>query len=247
MIRKFLSKKVYSYNKLNFQKWLLVQFKINHLSKRHLAERYFDGLHELGISDDGMGMDYFIHQESKQKIQQIMPLNPDEAYTCLAIGAAHYTKQIPIKKCVEIVDETHQTLILLGGKEDIEKAKAIENQTSGQVINLVGKLSIEESAAVIDRSQVLITGDTGMMHIAAALKKPIILIWGSTEKSFGMYPYYGKQDVAHVNIENNSLNCRPCTKIGRASCPKGHMDCMNKISSNDVIYAMNELIGRNFK
>jgi heptosyltransferase-2 len=69
------------------------------------------------------------------------------------------------------------------------------------------------------------------MHIAAALKKYVISIWGNTVPEFGMYPY----QTEHVILENNTLSCRPCSKIGHHHCPKKHFKCMQDISPQSVI------------
>jgi len=66
------------------------------------------------------------------------------------------------------------------------------------------------------------THDSGLMHIAAAYGKEIYSIWGNTVPDFGMYPYRTKFTV----FENNSIGCRPCSKIGHSKCPLGHFKCM---------------------
>ena len=82
---------------------------------------------------------------------------------------------------------------------------------------------------MVKQAKLIVTNDTGLMHIAAAFKKPIISIWGNTIPEFGMSPYYGKSKIKNQKIEIKDLNCRPCSKLGYDACPKGHFDCMNKI------------------
>jgi len=64
-----------------------------------------------------------------------------------------------------------------------------------------------------------------MMHIAAAFRKKILSFWGNTVPKFGMYPY--KPHPASRIMEVKGLPCRPCSKLGYASCPKKHLRCMN--------------------
>jgi ADP-heptose:LPS heptosyltransferase len=78
-------------------------------------------------------------------------------------------------------------------------------------------------------ASLVITHDTGMMHIAAAFKKPIVAIWGNTTPRFGMYPY----ETHHYNLQVNGLECRPCSRIGFDRCPKGHFSCMMKQNTRD--------------
>jgi heptosyltransferase-2 len=83
------------------------------------------------------------------------------------------------------------------------------------------------------------------MHVAAALKKPVIAVWGSTTPSLGMVPYYGKNYLAnrsnpYNNVQVHKLWCRPCTKIGRHKCPQGHFKCMKNISVNEIVQNVNK-------
>ena len=95
-------------------------------------------------------------------------------------------------------------------------------------------LSLGQSASVIQQSKSVITHDTGMMHVAAALKKEIVSVWGNTIPDFGMSPYYGDQNVRNLIAEVNGLSCRPCTKLGYAKCPRGHFRCMRDIDEEKV-------------
>jgi heptosyltransferase-2 len=87
------------------------------------------------------------------------------------------------------------------------------------------------------------------MHIAAALKKQVIAIWGSTTPSFGMVPYYGDKYLLHHarpydDVQVHKLWCRPCTKMGRHKCPQGHFKCMKKIDIDDIVRKVNLRLGR---
>jgi ADP-heptose:LPS heptosyltransferase len=93
------------------------------------------------------------------------------------------------------------------------------------VYNACGKFNLNQSASLVKQARYVFTHDTGLMHIAAAFKKEVFSIWGSTIPGFGMYPYRTKFTV----LENNRLDCRPCSKIGFEKCPKGHFKCMNDI------------------
>mgnify|MGYP003547042481 FL=1 len=105
-----------------------------------------------------------------------------------------------------------------------------------KIYNACGKFNLNESADIVKKSKLVISHDTGLMHIAAALQKPIISVWGNTVPAFGMYPYYGeKSNLQYDVVEINKLWCRPCSKIGYKKCPKGHFKCMEKIAVNDIV------------
>ena len=94
---------------------------------------------------------------------------------------------------------------------------------------------------MLRQATVVITHDTGMMHIAAAFQKPILSVWGNTIPEFGMYPYLNETQAAKskmVQVEN--LPCRPCSKIGFQECPKKHFACMNLIDVNEITDWANE-------
>ena len=109
-----------------------------------------------------------------------------------------------------------------------------------KVYNACGKFSLHESADLVRKSRVVISHDTGLMHIAAALKKPVIALWGSTTPSFGMVPYYGDNYLAHQakpydDVQVHKLWCRHCTKFGKNKCPQGHFKCMKEISIEEIV------------
>jgi ADP-heptose:LPS heptosyltransferase len=87
-------------------------------------------------------------------------------------------------------------------------------------------------------SRLVISGDTGPMHIAEALNAPLIVIMGSSVREFGFYPSSEKSVV----IENAGLSCRPCSHIGKEKCPKGHFKCMLEIKPEAVYNKIKETV-----
>ena len=144
---------------------------------------------------------------------------------------------------IELCDRINKPVVLLGGKEDEEVAGEVEDffkqqevskemekaldkiGKKTQIFNAVGKCNLNQSASLLKQANWVFTHDTGLMHIAAAFKKPIYSIWGNTIPAFGMYPYRTQFTI----FENNKLSCRPCSKIGYNQCPKGHFKCMNEL------------------
>jgi heptosyltransferase-2 len=129
-------------------------------------------------------------------------------------------------------------IILLGGKEDNANGNEIATVDHIKVYNACGKFSINESVDIVRKAKVVISNDTGLMHIAAAYKRPIISLWGNTVPSFGMYPYYGDTPIPNSQLQVSKLWCRPCSKIGYSKCPLGHFKCMEKIDVGEVIAAV---------
>ena len=217
-------KRTYHFRKLNFLKWILVRFKRNYLPKIHIVDRYFDTVKSIGVSNDGKNNSFFIHLNSN--IQEELKLQ-DKNYIAIAIGAQFETKQIPIIKLKEIISKIEIPIVLLGGKMDIQKSNTlIRMHPDKNIINACGKYSLIESAAIMEKSKMVLTGDTGLMHIAACFDIPIFVIWGNTTPYFGMSPYKPEGNSSVHNFEVQNLSCRPCSKIGYHECPKGHFNCM---------------------
>ncbi len=212
----------FSFDKLNIEKSIFVNLKINNLPKVHIVDRYMDTLQTFAVQNDGLGLDFFLPKDFSFNPEILLPSD----FIAFAIGAQHATKRLPNDKIIAICQQIKQPVVLLGGKEDATNGELIGAQSGAHVISLCGKLSLHESAYAIRLSDKVITHDTGLMHIAAAFKKPIISVWGNTVPAFGMTAYYGKMEDRSWKMEVGNLPCRPCSKIGFPECPKKHFDCM---------------------
>jgi heptosyltransferase-2 len=238
----------YSFNKLNIEKLIFVKLKWNVMPKVHIIDRYLETVKPFGVVNDGAGMDYFIPKEEEVQLKDI-PASHHAGYIALVIGASYYTKKMPIYKLQELCKKIDHPVILLGAKEEFEEGEQICSVDPGKIYNACGKFTLNESADLVRKAKVVIAHDTGLMHIAAALKKPVIAIWGSTTPSFGMVPYYGENYLAHHaqpydDVQVHKLWCRPCTKIGRKKCPQGHFKCMKEISIDEIVRKLNKRLTR---
>jgi heptosyltransferase-2 len=230
-------KKTYHFRKLNFLKWMFVQFKINRLPELHVVDRYFEAVSKIGVSNDGKNNQFILEKELDIKNE----FNLESGnYISVAIGAKLETKQIPLEKLKAIVSKIELPVVLVGGKDDILKAnQLIRLLPEKQIVNVCGKYSILESASILKKSKLLLTGDTGLMHIASCFGIPIFIIWGNTTPSFGMSAYNPERKSFIHNFEVKNLSCRPCSKIGFEQCPKGHFNCMIQQDSNTISAKIN--------
>lgn len=214
----------FSVNKLNFRKWLFVNFKWDRMPEVHMVDRNLDTIRHFIRERDEQGLDYFIPPGEEMDLQSL----PDafrEGYIALAIGAQHRTKQLPEEQLLDLCGRLEHPVVILGGEQDAATAEQLlKSLPDREILNYCGKLSIHQSASIVRQARLLITHDTGLMHIGAAFRKKIITIWGNTVPSFGMYPYMA--DPASVRFEVEGLRCRPCSKIGFQECPKKHFRCM---------------------
>ena len=168
-VKRNLKAQAFSFNKLNIEKWLLTNFKINQLPHIHIVDRYLQTVYAFGVQNDGKGLDYFIADNERVQ-QKDIPATHQAGYIGWAIGAALHTKKMPLHKLQELCTQIKHPIILLGGKEDVEAAETIVAIDPYKIYNACGKFSLNESADLVRRSKFMVTNDTGLMHIAAALK-----------------------------------------------------------------------------
>ena len=120
---------------------------------------------------------------------------------------------------------------MLGGKEEIDKAEEIiRNCKEKKIYNYCGNISINQSAFLIQHSQYLLSNDTGLMHIGAALNKKVISFWGCTKPDLGFYPY---MDKCNSLMLVSQISKRQCSKHG-ASCKYTDDGCVKKINADDM-------------
>ena len=255
-VKRKLGKPSASFNKLNIQKWLFVNLKINILPHIHIVNRYLETVKHFGVVNDGKGLDYFISKEDEVDINTL-PVTHRAGYIGFVIGAAHITKQLPTEKIISICKKINQPIVLLGGQEDEAKGNEIAIAVGDQVFNACNLYTINQSASLVKQAHKIITHDTGLMHIASAFQKQIISVWGNTVPEFGMFPYEGLRDKSgqltkktnarsatdsgiknNVIVEVKNLSCRPCSKIGYDKCPRGHFKCMYDIPEEQIVSAI---------
>ncbi len=232
-----------SFPKLNIEKWMLVKFKINKMGSLHIVERYFETVKHLGIKNDLKPCDFYIAESAHIDTQKEFDLAP-KTYLTIALGAQFATKRMPVSKLKEIISEIDAPIVLSGGKMDHELALEICNSFPDKlIVNACGPYSLQQSASIVQQSKVILTNDTGLMHIASCYEIPTISVWGNTVPALGMFPYFPVKKELFSIHEVDGLKCRPCSKIGFKECPKGHFDCMNlqdaKSISADVNQALN--------
>ncbi|MBI4647579.1 MAG: glycosyltransferase family 9 protein [Bacteroidia bacterium] len=221
-----------TFDKLNIEKWLLVNFKINRLPDIHIVDRYFKPVELFDVKNDNRGLDYFIPADGKVDISELSE-NFQNGYIAFVIGGKYFTKKLPVEKITNICRRVDYPVVLLGGGEDAPNGEIICKSLGHNVYNACGKFTINQSASVVEQAKAVVTNDTGLMHIASAFKKKIISVWGNTVSEFGMYPYMPHPESEIVQV--TGLKCRPCTKLGFKKCPKKHFRCMNDIDTEYVV------------
>lgn len=212
--------------KLNVRKWLLTTFKWNTLPQIHVVDRY---LKTAGLASSGIN-------PLTLNVPEGVRLPTDKPYIAWVLGAKFKTKQFPIVKIMELLPSIKYPIVFLGGTSEVDEAKKLPANHS--IFNWVNKTTLDEAAFVLKNASMVVSNDTGLMHLAAFFNKPMLVLWGSTSEAFGMGPYRCAR-VVHAEIQ--SLSCRPCSKIGYKQCPKGHFKCMMLHPSQRLASQINSL------
>jgi len=227
-----LKVKSYSFNKLNIRKLLLTKLRINTMPSGHIVDRNLETLSHFKVVNDGKGLDHFIPDEDEFPLSQL-PESFRNGYLVLVLAGTYFTKRMPVEKYRRLIAETQLPVILLGGKSERPLASIIVDWKVGNVLDFTGKLRINQSASLVKNARLVISNDTGLMHIAAAYHKKILSVWGNTSPELGMYPYLPGEGSELLEVKD--LSCRPCSKLGYHKCPKKHFRCMNDIPDSRLL------------
>jgi len=229
----------FSVNKLNREKWILVNLNVDRMPHVHMVDRNLDTIRTFISERDQEGLDYFIPEKDEIKPSEL-PEIYRSGFIGLAIGAQHETKKLPLQSLIELCKKLQHPVIILGGPSDHDIGEEITSALPHKtILNSCGQYNLHQSASLVKQSNVLITHDTGLMHIGAAFHKKIISIWGNTVPQFGMTPYRTHPDSQQFEVLE--LKCRPCSKIGYQKCPKKHFNCMLKQDLEGIVHAAHQL------
>jgi len=192
------------------------------LPEVHTVERYARTLPALDCTLDAEGLDLYLAPEALQQAAQIREAHFQRKPIGVVLGGGYATKRWPTAYFIELLEALGEEVMLLGGPDEAAAAAEISRALPQPHLDATGKYPLAVSAALVRECRLVLTHDTGLMHVAAVYGVPIVALWGNTVPEFGFYPYRAE----HVSLGVDNLSCRPCTKLGHAECPKGHFKCM---------------------
>jgi ADP-heptose:LPS heptosyltransferase len=227
-----LKTKSFSFNKLNIRKLLFTRFKLNTMPDGHIVDRNLDTLRHFNIINDGKGLDHFIPDADEYLVSDL-PEPFRNGYVALVLAGTYFTKRMPEIKYRQLITQTQLPFVLLGGKSESIMADKILAWKTGNVVDFTGKLRINQSASLVKNARIVISNDTGLMHIAAAFHKKILSVWGNTSPELGMFPYMPGEGSEILEVKG--LPCRPCSKLGYHECPKKHFRCMLDLPEDRIM------------
>ncbi len=241
-------------NKRKTARWILVHFKRDWYSAfggaPGVARRYLETVEPLGVQDDGEGLELHLPGELRERVGNILQERgiPPGGHTIGICPSAKHANKMWLKErfaetAAALAGRKNLPVLLFGSAEEAPRCREIGDLIKASmpelcVVNFAGSLSLLETAAAMDTCDVVITNDSGLMHIAAARKRRVVALFGPTVRQFGFFP----AGTSNIVVEHSTLSCRPCTHIGLPDCPRGHFRCMRELESETVIHAATVLL-----
>ena len=177
-----------------------------------------------------------IEKDKQEAVARQFKISLSDKILALCPGAEYGpAKRWPVSHYVEIAQEKIAQgwqVWLFGSEKDVAVAEKINSATQYACTDFTGKTSMAEAVDLLSLVNTVVTNDSGLMHVAAALDKNIIAIYGSSDPGFTP-PLNDKAKIITLN-----LDCSPCFK---RECPLGHTDCLNNIKPDQVLERIDSL------
>jgi lipopolysaccharide heptosyltransferase II len=228
-----------SYPKHRLARAVLIHTKRNiYRDPRPVPERYFSAARDLDVVPDGGPPELFSGRDAEDAVAawlQRTDVPESVRMVALAPGAAHATKRWPLEHWRSLVQrlarECH--VIVVGAVEDAPLGAELARVAPDRVLNAAGQFGLQHTGVLLRRASAVVSGDTGVMHLASAVGTPVVALFGPTVQSFGFFPYTERARVVEL-----PLGCRPCTSKGGPRCPLGHHRCLRDIRPELVYEAL---------
>jgi len=234
-----------SYPKHRLARALLIHGKRNrYRDRRPVPERYFSAARDLQVAPDGRPPEFFVGTEASEQVAAWLAsagLESEPNIVAMAPGAAHATKRWPLEHWRTLVDKALKdglTVVIVGGPDDAALGAALADAGRTRVANAAGVFGLQATGALLKRARSLVSGDTGVMHMATGVGTPVVALFGPTVEAFGFFPYASQAKVLEL-----PLPCRPCTAQGGPRCPLGHHRCLVDIAPGIA----HEALGRSLR
>jgi heptosyltransferase II len=219
------------YPKHRVARAVLIRTKRNlYRDRRPVPERYFSAARALDVSPDGRPPEFFLSAEAEREACVWLSSTgwaERRPVVTVAPGAAHATKRWPVEHWRALISELGANgfdVAIVGGPDDRALGRLLAGQHP-RVASAAGSLGLQATGALLRRSVALVSGDTGVMHMATGVGTPAVSIFGPTVTPFGFAPYTPRAAVVEL-----ALSCRPCSSHGGPRCPLGHHRCLVDIA-----------------
>jgi heptosyltransferase-2 len=228
--------------------WFLFHARAHRRAERHDVERTLSILEPFGIEPKDCQRSLSLplipeYHDAVARLLDSLSIKADKLLIGINPGSVWPTKRwsaTGFSQLIQLLKQKYDCEVLLfGGPEDLPIVSQIQDLCHYAAVNLVGKLALHHLPSALSACRVLVTNDSGPMHIAVARNVPTVAIFCATTPALGFYPY-----SANAIVLEKELACRPCASHGGRRCPLGTEDCIRLIPPERVLGAVQELLER---
>lgn len=199
-----------------------------------VPERYFEAARGLDVRPDGGPPEFHLAAGARARAGEWLAARglAREPVAVLAPGAAHATKRWPVAHWIALAERLRAAglaPVVVGGAGD----RGVAAPLAARAPSAAGELSLQETGALLAAARVVVSGDTGVMHMATGVGVPVVALFGPTVRQFGFFPYR-----APATVLERVLDCRPCSAMGGPRCPMGHHRCLADVTPAEVAGAV---------
>jgi heptosyltransferase-2 len=242
----FLAKIPYRVGFVQSKSSFLFHKRVHRNAQRHDLERTLSILEGVGIRTEecervlDLPVSANVHAEVVERLRSLgvntasmlLGLHPGSVWPTKRWSSAGFARLIGLLK-----DKYDCEILLFGGPEDAEVIAQVQALCDRRAVSLVGKITLRELPAALSLCRLLITNDSGPMHIAVARGVPVVAIFCATTPALGFYPY-----SSNAIVLEKALTCRPCSPHGGRRCPLGTEDCIRLIGPGQVLQAAKRML-----
>ncbi len=244
---------VVNFQRSNPKTWLLAtaafpaRVLVYHKARRrtvHAVENHLEAVAPLGIDprEADHRLELFLGDEEERWADSLTAGEGlvGRPLVALNLGASHPVNRWPVGYFAALAERLHTELgcgvLLVGGPQDRELADAVKTNIATPLVDLVGRTTLLQLGAVLSRCAVVVSGDTGPMHLATAVGTRVIALFGASDPS-----RTGPVGEGHRVLQAAGVECVPCRK---RTCKHAiPLECMERISVQDVFSAVSDVLG----
>ena len=203
---------------------------------KNSSERYIDTFRNAGLNFEISKFQQKPNFKLTNRVADYLSDNKQRIKIGIAAFAFFKEKMYPIEQMEIVINkllEKNCVIYLFGGgkkEKEIAKKLALKNKN---IKSVIGKFTLREEMSIINQMNTMLTMDSANMHIAALTNTNIVSIWGATHPFAGFLPFNSKQHAV-IQIDNQELDCRPCSIFGNKKCYKNNLACMKMIKPETI-------------
>jgi len=241
---------VLQFQRSSLRSWLLAsaafpsRVLVYHRSRDHsvhAVRNYLDTVKSLGIAGEDLRLELYVGGNDRLFAAELLGSHGLRGAALVAFnpGASHAVNRWSADQFAALADRisehTSARAIIVGGPDDIALAESIVAAAATNPVNLAGKTTLLQLGALLEQCQVLVTGDTGPMHIATAVNTRVIALFGAADPA-----RTGPVGTGHRVIQARTVPCVPCRS--RTCSNANLLECMNAIGASDVFEALTGML-----